>query len=257
MYTADIIVPTYNRLRFLKNCIKSIVDNTQVSYRLFIIDDCSNDGTSQWLAALKYNNLETVILNKKRRGLCYGFDILWDHIRGVNWFNSNSARFMVLLQDDTVVVEEGWLKKLIKMYERFNDEYNIGFFSGHDAPEHPTIETFTIRSNPCNIKIKKSMRATNMIATWEFWKSIGKVPRVQPDGTNRGFPSPAPDGNGRGRGSNFDIYLTGCASKGMVHRNGAKQSCYAQGKTCLVIPGLVQHIALDAEHSTWGNKNQE
>ncbi len=277
----DIIIPTYNRLNFLKNCIRSIHYNTRVDYRLFIVDDCSDDGTQEWLATLQHPNLEEVILNKRRRGLTYGFNILGDIIRGTDWYYNSSSRYMVLMQPDTEVMVEGWLKLLIKANEVFKDKFNIGFFSGHDAPEHPTIleqrmiieqeedifynvfknnseYSSTDIDNSITVKIKKSMRATCMIATWFFWDSIGKIPKIQPNGTERGFPTVNADGS-KGKGSNLDLFLTGYQSKGQrvdLGRTTIKSSGY-QEKTCMVIPGLVEHKALEAKDSTWGNKNVE
>ena len=263
----DIIIPTYNRLPFLKNCISSLHYKTKIDYNLYIIDDCSTDGTQEWLAVLKQPNLKEVILNKERRGLTFGFDILWDMIKGMNWFYGEKSEYLCLLQDDTEIMEENWLSNLIWNYGyltsgRFEHTYNIGFFSGHDAPEHPAIEIVpyseTSDHKPWNVKIKKSMRATNIIGEWGFWESIGKVPRLQPNGSDRGFPSPGSP-NIRGRGSNFDVYLTGCQSKGTVVDFGrtTKNSAYHQGKVCMIIPGLVKHIALDVKDSTWNNKNIE
>ena len=92
-----------------------------------------------------------------------------------------------------------------------------------------------------------------MIAPYEFWSSIGLVPRCNPDGTVRGNPGP------EGRGSNFDCYLTGCLSKGIVASPGvtAKTSAYHQGTVQMVIPGLLEHAANRRINSTWDNENVE
>lgn len=253
MAEVDIIIPTYNRLSFLKNCLRSLWYNTTSDYRLFIVDDCSTDGTAEWLATLEYPKLEEVILNKRRRGLTFNFDILWDVIEGLDYYYGDTSKYLCLLQDDIEIMEKDWLTRLITVSEMLSGNYKIGFFSGHDAPEHPTIATIG------EAKIKKSMRATNMIGLWSFWKSIGKVPRLQPNGTERGFPSNGNKEGQRGRGSNFDLYLTGCQSKGKVVDFGrtTKSSCYHQGRVCMVIPGLVKHIATEPKDSTWGNKNIE
>ena len=253
MSKVDIIIPTYNRLEFLQNCLKSLWFKTKIDYRLFIIDDCSNDGTTEWLANLNHPKLQAIILNKERRGLTYGFDALYDFIQNMNWYYGTESEYLCLLQDDTEIMVEGWLDKLIRCYTELQQtsHYKIGFFSGHDASEHPTIEEYFIA------KIKKSMRATNMIATWSHWKSIGKVPRLQPNGSERGFPSPSIQD--RGKGSNFDLYLTGCQSQGKVVDMGrtTENSNYHQGKVCMVIPGLVKHMAWKKEDSLWGNENTE
>jgi glycosyltransferase involved in cell wall biosynthesis len=49
----DICVVTYNRLEYLKLCIWSILASTKINYRLFVLSDCSTDGTNEWLLEMK------------------------------------------------------------------------------------------------------------------------------------------------------------------------------------------------------------
>ncbi|QPJ66255.1 MAG: glycosyltransferase family 2 protein [Candidatus Nitrohelix vancouverensis] len=41
----SIIVPTYNRKNFLKDCLSSIINQTFRNYEVFVVDDGSSDGT--------------------------------------------------------------------------------------------------------------------------------------------------------------------------------------------------------------------
>lgn len=45
----SIIIPTYNQLHYLKECIASIVQYTPEPYELIIIDNASDDGTAEYL----------------------------------------------------------------------------------------------------------------------------------------------------------------------------------------------------------------
>lgn len=45
----SIIIPTYNQLPYLKECIESIVQYTDTPYELIIIDNASDDGTAEFL----------------------------------------------------------------------------------------------------------------------------------------------------------------------------------------------------------------
>lgn len=55
----SVIVTTYNRLSLLKETISSILAQTFLGYELLIIDNCSNDGTEQYVEELasKYSNV--------------------------------------------------------------------------------------------------------------------------------------------------------------------------------------------------------
>ncbi len=55
-YKATIIIPTLNEVNFLKNCIKSIVNDCLDfnNYEVFIVDGGSTDGTNELISELKY-----------------------------------------------------------------------------------------------------------------------------------------------------------------------------------------------------------
>jgi len=174
-------------------------------------------------------------------GIVYGFDQLWNSVDMADQFNEEFP-YMCYLQDDCAIKEDDWLFTLIKAYEELRDKHKIGFFSGYDATDHPFVEKVLWRGR--EILLKKSSRATNLIAEKSFWRSIGYVPKYNPDGTERGFP------NAR-RGSNIDLYWTGCYSGSRYSAAAsAPNSSYNQGKMVMVIPGMIEHMA-EYNHSTW------
>ena len=250
----NIGITTYNRVNFLKRCVKSVVENTIVPYNLFIYDDNSTDRTGRYLLdELREQENITVFTSNKRRGIVPGFNKLWD----LSVQKAGHNKYFCYLQDDVVITEKGWLKKLIGCYEaKEQHPTTFGLFTGHHAPEHPTEGLEVINGE--EVFVKKSMRATNMIAPYTFWDKIGRIPDKNPDGSVRGFPGPKnPDGS-RGRGSSIDIYITGHQSKGVyVHGHAGPTNSWKLGTYCMVVPGLVKHEALSKEDSTWGNPNKE
>jgi hypothetical protein len=97
-----------------------------------------------------------------------------------------------------------------------------------------------------------------MIATYDFWDKIGRIPRLNPDGSERGFPGPPKEDGSRGKGSQMDIYITGHQSKGVYVPGGAgPTNTWALKTYCMVVPGLVKHVATSKDDSTWGNPNKE
>ena len=50
----SIILPTYNDLENLKNCIKSIDRQTYKNFELLIVNDGSNDDTKTYLSKLNF-----------------------------------------------------------------------------------------------------------------------------------------------------------------------------------------------------------
>ncbi len=49
----SVVIPTHNRLKFLKEAIASIKAQTLSDWELLIVDDASQDGTWEWLTELK------------------------------------------------------------------------------------------------------------------------------------------------------------------------------------------------------------
>lgn len=248
----NIGITTYNRKEFLCRCVDSILQNTEVPYKLFIYDDASTDGT---IDVMKDSYVEKKIMllkNDVRSGIVPGFNVLWEISE-----QDNNNKYFCYIQDDTIV-EPGWLEILIGAYETqlIASDYRVGLFSGHHAPEHPIEVEKDLKGT--KVYFKKSIRATNMIAPYDFWHKIGKIPLKNPDGSTRGFPGPTnPDGS-RGRGSNMDVYITGHQSKGVYVPGAAGKTCsWNLGTYCMVVPGLVKHIAVGKEDSTWGNPNKE
>lgn len=239
----DILITTYNRKEFLKKTIESLFEKTKMEFRLFIIDDCSDDGTQDYLRNLEHERLTFVVLSKRRNGVVFGFNMLWNMIDYYDMFWEEKP-YLCYLQDDCFILEDGWLWILLDAYEKLKEKFNIGFFSGYDAPEHPIRERLIMEGR--EMFLKDSQTATNLIATKEFWRSIGWIPRRNPDGSERGFP-------GKNKGSHIDLYLTGCMSESKFVRGAAGENCsYNQKKKVLVIP-MIEHLGIKDKESTWRN----
>lgn len=237
----DILITTYNRRMVLEETVKSLLDKVKsIPYRLFIVDDCSSDWTADYLKQLKDDRLAAVVLNKKRSGVVCGFDMLWRMAEFYDSFYSYNP-YMCYLQDDMKSVEEDWLLTAINIYEALKQQYPIGLFSGHDAHRHPVFKG--IAYNGRKVILKKSQGMTNLIGEKSIWKSIGYVPRLNPNGKERGLPDNC-------RGSNIDVYVTGCYSGSTFGAGAAAANCLVkQNKLVMVIPGMLEHIG--EINSTW------
>ena len=239
----DLIVTTRDRINFLRITLESLFSkNKTVPYRVIIFDDASTDGTPEYLWELNHENLQAVILNKKRMGVAYGFNQAWAYAEQLCDFHSDKP-YLCYLQDDVESIEPEWLLTLVRAWEELGEEKKVGFLSGYDAPEHPAVEEINWDGWP--VSLKKSQSAQNLMALKSFWRSIGYVPRLNPDGSTRGFP-------GGQKGSHIDLYLTGCMSGSRFVEKAAAENClYNQEKNVLVIPGLLRHLGKNDEDSTW------
>ncbi|WP_435922714.1 glycosyltransferase [Paenibacillus sp. DYY-L-2] len=110
----SIVILTYNKLEFTIQCIESIRRYTkQGTYELIVVDNCSSDGTQQWL---KDQADVTSILNESNLGFPKGCN------QGIE---ISSGDTILLLNNDTIVTEN-WLDNLTHCL--YSDE-NIGAVS--------------------------------------------------------------------------------------------------------------------------------
>ncbi len=102
----DIVLPVFNGLVYVKECINSVIEYTQSEYyHLYIIDDGSDVVTAQYLESVssQYQNI-TLIKNEKNQGF----------LKSCNaGIKQGDADFVLLLNSDVVVVEN-WLNKLLQ-----------------------------------------------------------------------------------------------------------------------------------------------
>ncbi len=66
----SIIVPTYNCENFVKKTIDSILKQTYQNFEIIVIDDCSTDGTVEYIKSIKDDRI-VVLINEKRSGAAF------------------------------------------------------------------------------------------------------------------------------------------------------------------------------------------
>lgn len=99
----DIILPIWNNLTYTKLCIESIYNNTEVPFRITIIDNGSTDGTKEYLDKLFHekNNIR-LIHNEENKGWCMALN---------QGLEASSNEYVCFLNNDTIVTR-GWLKSM-------------------------------------------------------------------------------------------------------------------------------------------------
>lgn len=124
----SIIILTYNKLEYTKECIKSIRRNSNENhYEIIVVDNCSNDGTKEWLKDQK--DILT-ICNDKNFGFPKGCNQGIEVAKGDN---------VLLLNNDTVVTKN-WLENLTKCLYSSEKIGAVGPVS-NSCPYYQSIET--------------------------------------------------------------------------------------------------------------------
>jgi len=105
-FCCDLVVPVYNGLTYVRDCIESILRwSGSVKYRLILIDDCSDSYTRDYLKSVKHN-CSNILLHINRENLGY--------VKSCNMgIAMGDAPYVVLINSD-VVVTPGWLERLLE-----------------------------------------------------------------------------------------------------------------------------------------------
>lgn len=125
MQLVSIVLPTYNGEKFLGEAIDSIVNQTYRNWELIIINDCSNDLTSE--LAAKYASVDLrikVIHNNINKGVAGSLNVGFAQARGEyltwtsddNYYLENAIKDLVEYLNDNpeyVMVHSAYVRKII------------------------------------------------------------------------------------------------------------------------------------------------
>ena len=109
------IIPVYNCLALTKNCLRSLEQTVDDHpWEAIMVDDCSTDGTAEFLATLPppYR----VLRNETKRS----YSASNNHAAAIA-----RGEFLCLLNNDTVLTR-GWLDPMLAAFERFADAGLVG-----------------------------------------------------------------------------------------------------------------------------------
>ena len=97
----DILLPTYNSTKYLKECLKSIKNQTYKNFRLLIIDGGSKDNT---LDVIKSSGIRYKIISKKDKSFNDGVN------KNINKIKSD---YFTILSSDDVIKDKNYFKNLL------------------------------------------------------------------------------------------------------------------------------------------------
>lgn len=103
----NIVIPVYNSIHLVDDCIRSVVKNTRWPHRITLVDDASDAYTNTVLQgwANAYPNQITLITNRKNKGFAASVN------RGIKAFEG-ITKYTCLLNSD-VLVTPMWLTKMV------------------------------------------------------------------------------------------------------------------------------------------------
>lgn len=114
----SVIMPAYNSSKYVKEAIKSVLEQTYKNIELIIIDDASSDETVSIVRKMKLiDNRITLYVNKQNEGVSYSRN------RGIK---KASGEWVAFLDSD-----DFWHKEKLEIQLKYAEEKNLNFiFTG-------------------------------------------------------------------------------------------------------------------------------
>ena len=113
----SVIIPTYNRKEFLADAINSVLSQTQKSLEVIVVDDCSTDGTGDFVKSLTDERIR-YFRNDKNSG---------QEVSRMNGFRQARGKYITFLDDDDYYTDYEFFSKAVKIHEE------------HEADEIPIV----------------------------------------------------------------------------------------------------------------------
>lgn len=112
----SIILTTFNRKEFLKKAIQSVINQSVSEWELVIVNDCSSDGTKEYLKSLKHPQI--IVINNQT-------NLHKGGARNVG-INHSSGKFICFLDDDDFYLENH-LYYINEKIKEIDNEFGIIF----------------------------------------------------------------------------------------------------------------------------------
>ena len=111
---STVVIPNYNGMKFIENCMKALAKETSTSYHICVVDNGSEDGSREWVE--KNCPRVQVIALGENTGFCGAVNA------GIKAADSD---YVILLNNDTEVITANWMEELL-MYAQREDVGAVG-----------------------------------------------------------------------------------------------------------------------------------
>ena len=109
----SVIIPNYNKSRFIVDCVLSVVNQTYNDIEIIIVDDCSTDDSTKIIKELtkKYENIRFFSLSKNK---------------GVSFARNYGAKkstgyYLTFLDSDDFYCNKNKIKNEVRLIKKYND----------------------------------------------------------------------------------------------------------------------------------------
>ena len=128
------VVVTYNRIELLKECLEALCNQDYDDMDILVVDNCSTDGTGEYLASLKCSRSLRCITMPSNIGGAGGFH------EGMKAALEGDCEYMWLMDDDTIPTKQA-LSELVKAADVLKDEKFSYISSNVYGMDHECMNT--------------------------------------------------------------------------------------------------------------------
>ena len=111
MEKIPILFITHNRLDYTKKTLPTLIKNSDGIGEVYIIDNCSQDGTVEYLESISHDMIKMKIFNDDNKGVGGAMNQFFHEIT-----YRESPKYFAKVDNDTIV-PEGWLDELVMVME--------------------------------------------------------------------------------------------------------------------------------------------
>ena len=147
----SIIVPVYNAEKFIKETIKSVLNQTYTDFELLLVDDCSKDGSVQ--AIESFEDPRVILLKQEQNAGAYAA-----RNRGLK---EAKGRYIAFIDSDDL-----WEPCKLERELAFMEREDAGFvFTGYEFADENCVGTGKVVKVPHTINFKQALSNTTIFTS--------------------------------------------------------------------------------------------
>ncbi|MBP5659863.1 MAG: glycosyltransferase family 2 protein [Lachnospiraceae bacterium] len=147
----SIIVPVYNAEKFIKETIKSVLNQTYTDFELLLVDDCSKDGSVQ--AIESFEDPRVILLKQEQNAGAYAA-----RNRGLK---EAKGRYIAFIDSDDL-----WEPSKLERELAFMEREDAGFvFTGYEFADENCVGTGKVVKVPHTINFKQALSNTTIFTS--------------------------------------------------------------------------------------------
>lgn len=172
-----VYIPTFNRVELLKRAVESVRNQTYQNIEIIIVDDCSSDGTIEYLQAVsKQDRRIRYFLKEKNSGACASRNIAIENANGEFITGLDDDDYFLSSRIENFIQHKAFLNAYVFIFDTLLYKKNDKVFKDKFASFFPDIVDFNsiIYGNYignqifCELKVLKKNNGFDInLAAWQ------------------------------------------------------------------------------------------